>query len=209
MRPKDSCPGRTYRFYTGAPVFKFGEGMSYSTFAYSPASVEVIAPAGDALTTASLARHVAASEYRPHLSQKVVRVSATVTNVGDRAGDEVGQPPCHHPPLARLPPQTVAPTTPCPAAGSLACTMRRVLNRIGGLPRRRGFTCAYSMSCSRTRVRATLSQVVLATTAGPHAGLRGAPLESLRWVDQFVRLRLNPFRVAAHDEQAFLGKKAC
>ena len=33
MRPKDVCPGRTYRFYTGSPVFKFGEGLSYSTFA--------------------------------------------------------------------------------------------------------------------------------------------------------------------------------
>merc|ERR1711907_738598 len=34
MRPNATSgnPGRSYRFYTGTPVFKFGEGMSYSTF---------------------------------------------------------------------------------------------------------------------------------------------------------------------------------
>jgi hypothetical protein len=34
MRPnqKTGNPGRTYRFYTGTPVFKFGEGLSYSSF---------------------------------------------------------------------------------------------------------------------------------------------------------------------------------
>ena len=27
-------PGRSHRFYTGSPVFKFGDGMSYSTFSH-------------------------------------------------------------------------------------------------------------------------------------------------------------------------------
>jgi hypothetical protein len=26
------APGRTYKYYTGQPLFRFGEGMSYSTF---------------------------------------------------------------------------------------------------------------------------------------------------------------------------------
>lgn len=42
MRPNKTTgnPGRTYRFYTGIPVFKFGEGLSYSTIS----SVIVSAP---------------------------------------------------------------------------------------------------------------------------------------------------------------------
>lgn len=27
-------PGRTYKFYTGKPVFSFGDGLSYTTFSY-------------------------------------------------------------------------------------------------------------------------------------------------------------------------------
>ena len=27
-----SPPGRTYKFYTGTPVFQFGDGLSYTTF---------------------------------------------------------------------------------------------------------------------------------------------------------------------------------
>jgi len=36
MRPNKTSgnPGRTYRFYTGTPVFKFGEGLGYSTFSH-------------------------------------------------------------------------------------------------------------------------------------------------------------------------------
>lgn len=34
MRPDSSngYPGRTYRFYTGTPVYSFGDGLSYSTY---------------------------------------------------------------------------------------------------------------------------------------------------------------------------------
>lgn len=32
-------PGRTYRFYTGNPVFEFGHGLSYSTFSYKFKSI--------------------------------------------------------------------------------------------------------------------------------------------------------------------------
>lgn len=36
MRPdkKSDYPGRTYKFYTGTPVFEFGYGLSYTTFKY-------------------------------------------------------------------------------------------------------------------------------------------------------------------------------
>ena len=32
MRPSSTNPGRTYKFYTGKPVFEFGFGLSYTTF---------------------------------------------------------------------------------------------------------------------------------------------------------------------------------
>jgi len=34
MRQSASNPGRTYKFYTGQPVFAFGDGLTYSTFSY-------------------------------------------------------------------------------------------------------------------------------------------------------------------------------
>ena len=38
LRPSSSSPGRTYKWYTGAPVFSFGFGLHYTTFALSWAS---------------------------------------------------------------------------------------------------------------------------------------------------------------------------
>ena len=32
MAPHGSSPGRTYRYYTGKPLFWFGHGLSYSEF---------------------------------------------------------------------------------------------------------------------------------------------------------------------------------
>jgi beta-glucosidase len=64
-----SMAGRTYRFMQDAPLYPFGFGLSYTRFAYSnlrlnPAEV----PSGED-----------------------IRLAVDVTNVGDRAGDEVVQ----------------------------------------------------------------------------------------------------------------------
>ncbi len=61
--------GRTYRYFRGKPLFPFGHGLSYTTFAYSGLrlSAERIAP-GESVT-----------------------ISVDVQNVGERAGDEVVQ----------------------------------------------------------------------------------------------------------------------
>ena len=67
--------GRTYRFFRGTPLYPFGHGLSYTTFAYRNlrTSAERLA-AGDTIT-----------------------VSVDVTNTGARAGDEVVQLYVQHP----------------------------------------------------------------------------------------------------------------
>ena len=61
--------GRTYRYFTGKPVYPFGYGLSYSTFAYAPVKVD---PARGG-------------------AEKGIRVTTEVRNTGARAGDEIAQ----------------------------------------------------------------------------------------------------------------------
>ena len=61
--------GRTYRFFGGEVVYPFGHGLSYSSFRYEPATVEV---QEDGLQTR-------------------LRVRTAVTNTSQRDGDEVAQ----------------------------------------------------------------------------------------------------------------------
>jgi beta-glucosidase len=64
-----SMKGRTYRYFNGTPVFPFGYGLSYTTFAYAPLSVEPINGA----------------------SENGLRVTTEVSNTGIRGGDEVAE----------------------------------------------------------------------------------------------------------------------
>ena len=61
--------GRTYRFFRGSPLYPFGYGLSYTTFAYK-----------NLRTSAAILRAV-----------DTVMVRVDVTNTGRRTGDEVAQ----------------------------------------------------------------------------------------------------------------------
>jgi beta-glucosidase len=61
--------GRTYRYFRGEPLYAFGHGLSYTTFAYSNLQLSAKAIARD----------------------KTITISADVQNTGARAGDEVVQ----------------------------------------------------------------------------------------------------------------------
>ena len=59
--------GRTYRYFSGKPLYPFGYGLSYTTFSYGPLRVGPVGRDG------------------------LVSVSTRLTNKGARAGDEVAQ----------------------------------------------------------------------------------------------------------------------
>jgi beta-glucosidase len=63
-----SMKERTYKYFTGSPLYPFGHGLSYTTFSYSKLDIPKSVTAGDP-----------------------VAVSVTVTNTGKHAGDEVVQ----------------------------------------------------------------------------------------------------------------------
>jgi beta-glucosidase len=65
--------GRTYRYAEKAPLYPFGYGLSYTRFAYRDIAVSL---------PATTARDIRSA---------LVRVTAVVENVGQRAGDEVVQ----------------------------------------------------------------------------------------------------------------------
>ncbi|GAA4506080.1 glycoside hydrolase family 3 protein [Hymenobacter ginsengisoli] len=69
-----SMAGRTYRYFSGEPLFPFGFGLSYTTFKYS--GLQVLS--------------------KPVTGQPV-RVSVQVQNTGPRAGEEVVQLYVRHP----------------------------------------------------------------------------------------------------------------
>ena len=76
-----SMDDRTYRYFTGKPLYPFGYGLSYTTFSYSDLSVpEASVPAGDP-----------------------VNADVTVTNTGKVAGDEVVQLYLKFPPVEGAP----------------------------------------------------------------------------------------------------------
>jgi beta-glucosidase len=75
-----SMANRTYRYFKGQPLYGFGYGLSYTTFAYDQLKVPATAANG-----------------------KKITVSARVTNTGKRDGEEVVELYLSHPGTAKAP----------------------------------------------------------------------------------------------------------
>jgi hypothetical protein len=80
MRPSAMNPGRTYKFYTGKAAYKFGDGLSYTTFNYSWSN--------DTATSSYYIRALMKDNYdKQSVLVRVLRIN--VTNTGSLADDDV------------------------------------------------------------------------------------------------------------------------
>jgi len=84
MRPNATSPGRTYRFFTGSPIYDFGEGLSYTTFSYSTNQQTKLTVPFDVIQ--ALLKEKKSS---PHTAPSVQTLEITVTNTGDIQGNDV------------------------------------------------------------------------------------------------------------------------
>jgi hypothetical protein len=80
MRPSSTNPGRTYKFYTGQPIFQFGFGLSYTTFSY----VWYNDSTSISYSIQSLMKH---NSDKLSFLMQLFRVN--VTNTGTMNGDDV------------------------------------------------------------------------------------------------------------------------
>jgi hypothetical protein len=92
MRPNKTSgnPGRTYRFYTGKPVFEYGYGLSYTTFEYSNSTAEPLT-----IVQSEIQAYVLSAAGRDRYFREGApvggTVSITVKNTGKVAGADVVQ----------------------------------------------------------------------------------------------------------------------
>ena len=80
MRPSPTNPGRTYKFYTGQPVFEFGYGLSYTTFNYTWYN-------DSTASTISIQSLMKIKSNQDKVFLHIYRVN--VTNTGSVLGDDV------------------------------------------------------------------------------------------------------------------------
>ena len=89
MRPSSTpySPGRTYKFYTGTPIYPFGFGMSYTTFAYTYPNNNSLAMQTRVLDIDSLISSFQRKSF--HLSSLLddVHYEINVTNTGGMPSD--------------------------------------------------------------------------------------------------------------------------
>ena len=80
MRPSSTNPGRTYKFYTGQPIFEFGFGLSYTTFSYAWYN-------DSTSVTYSIESSIKHNSDKLNFVMQLFRVN--VTNIGTMDGDNV------------------------------------------------------------------------------------------------------------------------
>jgi beta-glucosidase-like glycosyl hydrolase len=90
MRPNPATgnPGRTYRFYTGSPVYPFGAGLSYTTFQYSNSGKAASLSVSAKSVLAGLELAASLRSYLRQDSPTVAAAVITVKNTGNRAGSD-------------------------------------------------------------------------------------------------------------------------
>lgn len=86
MRPSAENPGRTYKFYTGKPVYPFGQGLTYSSFSY-----QTIGEQRDEQNNLLSVYNIEDLIQNARLDDKITDVEWTVnvTNTGSVASDVV------------------------------------------------------------------------------------------------------------------------
>ena len=82
------APGRTYRYFTGTPLYPFGWGLSYTTF------------------DLEFTNGAPATSFLNISNTNLTSVTVSLTNTGDVTGDEVIQ--CYFSPNGAVPPSELA-----------------------------------------------------------------------------------------------------
>jgi len=84
LRPnlQTGYPGRTYRFYNGVPVYKFGHGLNYNKFQLTKLSFDSIYWHFDDVAKAAIKANDEFNLLNNEISDNIYRtVNFTVTNV--------------------------------------------------------------------------------------------------------------------------------
>jgi len=84
MRPSTvnpTSPGRTYRFFTGMPVYPFGTGLSYTTFTFQWSSSYT------EISREKIHSLVSVENYSPYTAAPLASETVVVTNTGKVTSD--------------------------------------------------------------------------------------------------------------------------
>ena len=82
-----SMKGRTYRFFTGEPLFRFGDGLSYTKFAYSKLTVKGVDVSVEVQNTGKVAGEEVVQLYLSRTGGTAIRSLAGFERIALKAGE--------------------------------------------------------------------------------------------------------------------------